>query len=75
MLSDWRKGWSGAPRRKLLLGSVAAVAVALAALAGAFRLLEGSSPRAQGDLSTCPAAAPPPDCNACIAAGCGPGRP
>ena len=55
-----------------MLTSTLAVAVALAALAGAFALLERGAPAVAAAGSSCPAggAPPPATCPACIAAGC-----
>lgn len=69
-----------AGRRRLLLASIAAVAVALAALGSAFLAAERHSPAVLasdgssdgsggGGGSTCPAAAA--DCTACLRSGCG----
>lgn len=57
--------------RKLMLSSTLAVAAALLALGGAFRLLEGSPPAVNAAASTCPAGPPPGSCPACLTAGCG----
>lgn len=62
-------------RRQLLLTSVAAVAVALAALGAVFHVAEQHSPAVLAQGSTCPAVLPAPgpaaaaDCTACLHAG------
>ena len=60
-------------RRRLLLSSIAAVVLALAALGGAFLAAERHSPRVAhgGGNATCAAAAALPDCTACLRHGCG----
>ncbi len=52
-----------------MLSSTIAVALALAALAGAFRLLEGSAAAVTAAGSTCGGESPPRTCPACLAAG------
>ena len=57
-------------RRRLLLTSLAGVALTLGALGAAFRLAERSSPPVRPGGSTCPGLPAPPDCTACIRHGC-----